>query len=76
MDVHVHLRGAVEVGKDGLIEGEHDNRRAIQALQGYLYSGVTTIYDVGNVPDFIYGCASASGPATSSRRAFSRPAAS
>lgn len=55
MDIHVHLRGAVEVGKDGLIEGEHDNQRGIQALQGYLYSGVTTIYDVGNVPDFIYG---------------------
>lgn len=55
MDIHVHLRGAVEISKDGLVEGEHDTRKGVQALQGYLYSGVTTIYDVGNVPDFIYG---------------------
>lgn len=55
MDVHVHLRGAVEVSAEGLVEGRHDDAKGVQALHGFLYSGVTTIYDVGNVPDFIFG---------------------
>ncbi|MEJ8568036.1 amidohydrolase family protein [Elongatibacter sediminis] len=54
MDVHIHLRGAVRVAKDGFVEDDHDVRLGEQALQGFLYSGVTTVYDVGNVPDYIF----------------------
>lgn len=54
MDVHVHLRGAVKIGKDGLIETTPDASEGEQALAGYLYSGVTTIYDAGNRPDYIF----------------------
>ena len=45
MDMHVHLRG----GRSGSspIDG-------LRALHGYLYSGVTSIYDAGNNPDFIF----------------------
>lgn len=55
MDMHVHLRGAVRIGKDGLIETAQNDREGLQALAGYLYSGVTSIYDAGNVPDYIFG---------------------
>ncbi|HET6566083.1 MAG TPA: hypothetical protein VFG52_11775, partial [Xanthomonadales bacterium] len=55
MDIHIHLRGGVTVGKDGLATGSKDYAEGIQALQGYLYSGVTSIYDAGNVPDYIFG---------------------
>lgn len=55
MDVHVHLRGAVKIGKDGLIETTPDDREGEQALAGYLYAGVTSIYDAGNRPDYILG---------------------
>lgn len=41
MDVHVHLRGP-------------DERTGIRALQSYIYSGVTTILDLGNNPDYIF----------------------
>ena len=39
MDMHVHLR---------------DGDTGLRALHGYLYSGVTAIYDAGNDPDFIF----------------------
>lgn len=55
MDIHIHLRGGVTVSKDGLTEGSQDYAEGIQALQGYLYSGVTAIYDSGNQPDYIFG---------------------
>ena len=42
MDMHVHLRG------------RDDPDRALRTLHGFLYSGVTTIYDAGNDPDFIF----------------------
>lgn len=41
MDVHIHLHGGVD-GKTDTAESR------TQALAGYLYSGVTTIYDAGN----------------------------
>jgi imidazolonepropionase-like amidohydrolase len=52
MDVHVHLRG----GGSPL---ESDNRApnqqvGIRALHSYIYSGVTTILDCGNNPDYIF----------------------
>ncbi|MDT8319095.1 MAG: amidohydrolase family protein [Xanthomonadales bacterium] len=55
MDVHVHLKGGVAISKDALTETEQDDREGIQALHGYLYSGVTSIYDAGNMPDYILG---------------------
>jgi imidazolonepropionase-like amidohydrolase len=54
MDIHVHLVGSVKVTKDGLREVDLDMEKGIRALQGYLYSGVTAIYDSGNIPDYIY----------------------
>lgn len=54
-DVHVHLKGGVSISKDALTESGQDDREGIQALQGYLYSGVTSIYDSGNMPDYILG---------------------
>lgn len=51
MDVHVHTRGG------RFLEGQpagFDEQMGIRALQSYIYSGVTTILDVGNIPDFIY----------------------
>lgn len=47
MDTHVHLAGGR--GPDG---PDEDAARA--ALHGFLYSGFTTIYDAGNLPDFIF----------------------
>ncbi len=55
MDVHVHLRGGVSLGKDNLKKGSQDDAEGIQALHSYLYAGVTSIYDAGNIPEFIYG---------------------
>lgn len=55
MDVHIHLQG---IPDGNLYVGgvkEKADRRGIRLLQGYLYSGVTTIYDAGNFPDFIFG---------------------
>lgn len=54
MDVHVHLAGSIKVTEQGLREIEIDRHKGIKALHGYLYSGVTTIYDCGNVPDYIF----------------------
>ena len=48
MDVHVHLRGG------GFGGGAPNEETGIRHLQGYLYSGVTTILDVGNNPDYIF----------------------
>lgn len=54
MDVHVHLRGGRTVTPEGLREVTTDFAEGIGALQSYLLSGVTTIYDAGNNPDFIF----------------------
>ncbi|MFQ5700546.1 MAG: amidohydrolase family protein [Acidobacteriota bacterium] len=51
MDVHVHIRGAFE--KDN--GKKPDEIAGIRALHGYLYSGVTTVLDAGNDPDYIFG---------------------
>jgi len=45
-DVHVHLSG-------GRGRGGPDYDAGIRALHGFLYSGVTAIFDAGNDPDFI-----------------------
>ena len=54
MDVHVHLAGSIKVTKEGLREVDLDRQKGIRALHGYLYSGVTSIYDAGNIPDYIF----------------------
>ncbi len=46
MDMHVHLTG-------GRGRGGPDIQAGIRALHGFLYSGITTIYDAGNNPDYI-----------------------
>ena len=55
MDLHIHLTGAVEVTPEGLQEISKDRTSGIRALHSYLYSGVTTVYDAGNIPDYILG---------------------
>jgi imidazolonepropionase-like amidohydrolase len=47
MDVHIHLRGG--------LSNPPDERAGTRALQSYLYCGVTTVLDVGNNADFIFG---------------------
>lgn len=52
MDIHVHLRGG---GSPLEANNQAPNERVgIRALQSYLYSGFTTILDVGNNPDYIF----------------------
>ena len=55
MDLHIHLQGSVEVTPEGLREISNDRKKGIRALHSYIYSGVTTVYDAGNVPDYILG---------------------
>lgn len=45
-DTHIHLRGGRGSGGSSYDEG-------IGALHSYLYSGVTSVYDSGNDPDFV-----------------------
>ena len=50
IDAHIHLRGGR--GAAAASDGERDG---IRALQSYLYSGVTTVFDAGNRPEYIMG---------------------
>jgi imidazolonepropionase-like amidohydrolase len=50
MDMHVHLRGGPS--EDALSPSV--TARGLSALHSYLYCGVTTIYDIGNDPDYIF----------------------
>lgn len=52
IDTHVHLRGAADPSKTG--KGKANRHEGEQALASFLYSGVTSIYDAGNDPDFIF----------------------
>ncbi len=54
MDLHIHLQGAVDLGPEGFSLSE-DKSKGIRALHSYIYSGVTSVYDAGNVPDYILG---------------------
>ncbi len=51
IDAHIHLRG----GRGGNRPAAEQERDAVRALHGYLYAGVTTVFDAGNRPDFIMG---------------------
>lgn len=55
MDLHIHLQGSVRVTPEGLRDVSLDRGKGIRALHSYLYSGVTSVYDAGNVPEFILG---------------------
>lgn len=55
MDMHIHLKGGSEMGKNGARKPANDRKKGIGALHSYLYSGVTSVYDSGNNPDFIMG---------------------
>jgi imidazolonepropionase-like amidohydrolase len=52
IDTHIHLQGG-RLQKEG--KYYVDRASGINALQGYLYSGVTSVYDASNNPDFIFG---------------------
>lgn len=54
MDVHIHLQGGAKITPEGLREKDNDRSKGLRALHGFLYSGVTTVYDAGNNPDFIF----------------------
>lgn len=54
MDVHIHLQGGARVTPEGLRDKDNDRAKGLRALHGYLYSGVTSVYDAGNNPDFIF----------------------
>ena len=45
-DTHIHLSG-------GRGRGGPDFEAGIRALHGFIYSGITTVFDAGNNPDFI-----------------------
>lgn len=47
MDMHIHLAGAR--GPGGVNE-----REGIRALHGFLYSGFTSVYDAGNLPEYVF----------------------
>ncbi len=53
IDSHVHVMGGRMVRPDGSLYV--DRPFALSRLQAYLYSGVTSVYDSGNNPDFIFG---------------------
>ena len=55
MDMHIHLRGSVELTPEGLFKVTTDRTKGIRMLHSYLYSGVTSVFDAGNVPDYILG---------------------
>ncbi len=53
MDMHIHLQGSIEVTPEGLSNVRKDKSKGIRALHSYLYAGVTSVFDAGNVPDYI-----------------------
>ncbi len=55
MDMHIHLQGARQITSTGLKRTRPDRDLAVASLHSYLYSGVTSVYDAGNDPDFILG---------------------
>jgi imidazolonepropionase-like amidohydrolase len=54
MDMHIHLQGGADVTPEGLLAAKNDRQKGVRALHSYLYSGVTSVFDAGNVPDFIF----------------------
>jgi imidazolonepropionase-like amidohydrolase len=59
MDMHIHLRGSLDLGPEGFTSVTEDMDQGVRALHSYIYAGVTSVYDAGNVPDYILGLRSA-----------------
>ncbi|MGI9344022.1 MAG: amidohydrolase family protein [Gammaproteobacteria bacterium] len=55
MDLHIHLMGGTEVDIDGLRSATIDREKGLRALHSYIYAGVTSVFDSGNNPEFIFG---------------------
>jgi imidazolonepropionase-like amidohydrolase len=56
MDVHIHLRGGVDVAsKAGEVTLTSNRQQGVEALASYIYSGVTTVFDCGNQAQHILG---------------------
>jgi imidazolonepropionase-like amidohydrolase len=56
MDIHIHLRGGVDLtAKVGDTSAPPNRQQGVEALASYLYSGVTTIFDCGNRAEHILG---------------------
>ena len=53
MDLHIHLQGSIEVTPEGLSNVRTDKTKGIRALHSYIYAGITSVFDAGNVPDYI-----------------------
>jgi imidazolonepropionase-like amidohydrolase len=54
IDAHVHLRGGGGRNSGQPVSPEQE-RDGLRALHGYLYCGVTTVFDAGNRTEFIMG---------------------
>jgi imidazolonepropionase-like amidohydrolase len=54
MDVHIHLVGGRGPAQTNNATRPGGDQTAIRALHSYLYSGFTTVLDLGNIPDFIF----------------------
>jgi imidazolonepropionase-like amidohydrolase len=59
MDMHIHLRGGTVINKDGVskttVTLAQGRAEGTAALHSFLYCGITSVFDAGNVPDFIFG---------------------
>jgi len=55
VDMHIHLTGGADVTPEGLQVTAMDRPKGVRALHSYLYTGVTSVYDAGNVPEYILG---------------------
>ena len=56
MDIHIHLRGGVDLtAKVGDTSAPPNRQQGVEALASYLYSGVTTVFDCGNRAEHILG---------------------
>ncbi|MHA7871836.1 MAG: amidohydrolase family protein, partial [Hyphococcus sp.] len=53
IDTHIHLRGGRDYAQGDRRERNASFEQGKAALASYLYSGVTSIYDAGNTPDYI-----------------------
>ena len=54
MDMHTHIRGAARFFANDEEKREPDWNLTRQVLHGFLYSGVTSIYDANNLPEFVF----------------------
>jgi imidazolonepropionase-like amidohydrolase len=54
IDTHVHIQGGRMPAKGAGTGTYVDRPLALRTLQGYLYCGVTSVYDSGNFEDFIF----------------------